>query len=264
MKIAVFGLGEAGSRISADIAATGIETTAYDPAEVNTPDGVHRYNNPVDTVNNAEVVIALTAGADAVTAIEQALDRIPETVLYADFSTNTVSAKQRLAEIAAGHGMQFADVALMGTVPGKGVRTPALVSGTGAGRFVETFSDLGMPVNKVSVRAGDAAARKLLRSVMMKGLAGTIVEAMRGAEKAGCADWLWKNLADEITKADEALLSRLVRGTGLHAVRRLHEMEASAALLEELGVDPVMTRATVENLRRVTQEGLPDIPVLPD
>lgn len=138
------------------------------------------------------------------------------------------------------------------------------MGGNGASRFVEIFANMGMPVTQVSDVPGDAATRKLLRSIMMKGLAGTIIEAMRGAEKAGCAEWLWDNLADEIGKADERLLSRLVRGTSLHAARRLHEMEASAAFLEELGVEPIMTRATVKNLRRIADEGLPDIPVFPD
>ena len=264
MKIGVFGLGEAGSLISADLAAAGVVTTGYDPVDVDTPDTVIRVDNPADAVVNADIVIALTAGADAITAIGQALEQIPVTALYADFSTNTAVAKKEMAEIGAGHGMAFVDIALMGTVPGKGLRTPALASGNGADRFVDSFSKLGMPVSKVSEVAGDAATRKLLRSIMMKGLAGTIIEAMRGAEKAGCSDWLWENLADEITRADARLLSRLVRGTEIHAVRRLHEMEASAALLADMGVDPVMTRATVENLRRMPDEGLPDIPVLPD
>lgn len=264
MKIGIFGLGEAGSLVSADLAAAGVETTGYDPAEVGTPEGVVRVADPAAAVVGADVVIALTAGEDAITAIRQALEQIPVSALYADFSTNTAVAKKAMAEIAAGHGMAFVDVALMGTVPGRGLRTPALAAGNGAGRFVETFSKLGMPVSQVSGEAGDAATRKLLRSVMMKGLAGTVIEAMRGAELAGCSDWLWNNLADEITRADAGLLSRLVRGTKIHAKRRLHEMQASAALLEDLGVDPVMTRATVENLRRMPEEGLPDIPVLPD
>jgi len=41
-------------------------------------------------------------------------------------------------------------------------------------------------------------------------------------------------------------------------------MEASKALLEELAVDPVMTRGTVENLKKIPEEGIPDIPILPD
>lgn len=71
-------------------------------------------------------------------------------------------------------------------------------------------------------------------------------------------------MVDEITAAGAPLLSRLVRGTAPHALRRLHEMEASAALLEELGVDPLMTRSTVESLKRVMVDGLPNIPIVAD
>jgi hypothetical protein len=39
-------------------------------------------------------------------------------------------------------------------------------------------------------------------------------------------------------------------------------MEATAALLTELGVDPVMTRGTVESLRRI-ESGEADVPELP-
>jgi len=264
IKIAVFGLGEAGSLIAADLVARGLQVSGYDPAAVKTPEQVKRVDQPAVAVADADFVIALTAGADALTAINQALAQIPRNALYADFSTNTAAAKRQMAAIAAAHGMRFVDIALMGTVPGRGLRTPALAAGDGATRFVESFAGLGMPVSSVSEQAGDAATRKLLRSVMMKGLAGTVIEAMRGAEKAGCADWLWSNLAEEITRADARLLSRLVRGTGQHAARRLHEMEAVASLLIDLGVEPVMTRATVENLRRMPEEGLPPIPDLPD
>ena len=118
----------------------------------------------------------------------------------------------------------------MSTVPGKGLRTPALAAGTGAAGFVRVFSALGMPVTMVSNNPGDAAIRKLLRSVAIKGLASVVIEAMRAAERTGCADWLWANLAEELTRADAAFLSRLVRGTGRHAVRRLHEMEAARDL----------------------------------
>ncbi|TAJ92719.1 MAG: NAD(P)-dependent oxidoreductase [Gammaproteobacteria bacterium] len=262
--ITVFGLGEAGSLIGADLAQAGVAVNGFDPAPVPTPPGVARFDDPRTAVVGADVVIALTAAADARTALTQALGQIPPHALYADFSTSTAAAKQGLAGLAKGRGLAFVDVALMSTVPGKGLRTPALAAGKGAAEFVRRFSALGMPVTAVSEKPGDAATRKLLRSVAIKGLASVVIEAMRAAERAGCADWLWENLAEEITRADEAFLSRLVRGTGIHAVRRLHEMEASRELLLDLGVDPVMTRATVENLRRAPEEGLPEIPILPD
>jgi hypothetical protein len=43
-------------------------------------------------------------------------------------------------------------------------------------------------------------------------------------------------------------------------------MEATAELLAELGVEPIMTRATVEHLRRVADDPtvVPTLPTRPD
>lgn len=259
-RIAIFGLGEAGSLISADLASAGVRVSGFDPARVMNPAGVTRFKNPVDAVKNADVVIGLTAQADAEQAIRQALDAIKPAVLYADLSTSSAGVKRLLADIAASRGIDFVDIALLSMVPGNGLKTPALASGPGAERFVSIFKPLGMPVEAISTVPGDAATRKLLRSVMMKGLASLVIEAMRAGQAAGCADWLWKNMADQLTAADERMLARLVTGTGVHALRRLHEMEASMALLEELGVEPIMTRSTVLSHEQVLEQGVPSIP----
>lgn len=258
--IVIFGLGEAGSLFAADLAILGVRVNAYDPADVGTPDNIRRHEAPVDAVAGAEVVLALTGGADAETALTQALDDIPKTALYADLSTNSQGTKKTLAAIAGDAQLQFVDVALLTTVPGRGLKTPAVAAGDGATRYVEIFNGLGVPVERVSDDPGDAALRKLLRSIVVKGLAAIVIEAMRAGERAGCRDWLWENLARQITDADEAFLARLLGGTEKHAIRRLHEMEACVSLLDELGVDPILTRATVENLRRVPEEGVPEPP----
>ena len=260
MRVTIFGLGEAGSLFAADLVAHEVPVAAYDPAPVATPKGVERYNDSASAVAGADLVLALTAEADSVTAIDQALGDIPPDALYADLSTSAPAVKRELATRAASRPLDFADVALMATIPGRGLLAPALVSGSGADRYVALMSPLGVPVESVGGNAGDAALRKLLRSVMMKGLAALVIESMRAAAVAGLSDWLWRNMVDEITDADEALLARLVRGTAPHAVRRLHEMEACLALLESLGIEPVMTRATVENLRRIPNEGVPQLP----
>jgi 3-hydroxyisobutyrate dehydrogenase-like beta-hydroxyacid dehydrogenase len=165
-----------------------------------------------------------------------------------------------LCELAAARNLGFADVALMSIVPGNGLRTPALATGPAAAALEAVLAPLGMPIEAVGEQAGDAATRKLLRSVVIKGLAALLIEAMHAADAAGCADETWQNLVDQFTAADGPFLRRMVEGTDPHAVRRLHEMEAAAELLADLGVDPVMTRATVENLRRVPIEGLPRLP----
>lgn len=259
-RIALFGLGEAGSLIAADLQIAGFNITAYDPKSVITPLGITRAKTASQAVTDADVVMAITAGYDALGALEQALDVIPVSALYADLSTNSPKVKLELAKKAAAYDIDFVDVALMTIVPGRGLRTPVTVSGTGAERFEKLFSPLQMPVNRLTGPAGQAATRKLLRSVMMKGLAAVIIESMRAGEAANCSEWLWQNLTDEITRADQALITRLLVGTEAHADRRLHEMECSAQLLHDLGVEPTMTVAIADSLKLVRTNGLPKIP----
>lgn len=272
MKIAIFGLGEAGRTIGSDIATaagandgvTGnVEIHAYDPADVPTPQGITRVSDPVDAVSGCQLVMALTGSVDAKTAIQQALPAIPEDAVYADFASSSAGLKRELAAIADARNIRFCDVALMAMVPGNGVRTPSMFAGNGATTLQQYLAPFGMPIDVVSDKAGDAAERKLLRSVVIKGLAGLLIESLQGAHKAGCPEWLWNNLVDEFSAMDKTMLERLITGTQTHAERRFHEMKASQQQLEELGIEPLMTTSTVSNLQQVLNTGVPEVPDIP-
>jgi 3-hydroxyisobutyrate dehydrogenase-like beta-hydroxyacid dehydrogenase len=262
-QVCVFGLGEAGSLIAGDLAAfPEVEVHGYDPADVATPAGVSRHDHPRDAVAGAGLVLGITAAADATTALTQALDAITPGAVYANLATASAGLQRRLAAIAAGAGVGFTDVALMSPVPGTGLRTPALASGPSAQALIATMVPLGMPVEHAGDEPGMAATRKLLRSVVVKGLTALVLESMQAAEAAGLVDETWDNIVRQLGAADETLIRRLVTGTGRHAARRIHEMEATAELLKELGVEPVMTDATVARLRRVAagQSVVPSLP----
>lgn len=255
--VTVFGLGEAGSLIAADLAAAGATVYGYDPADVPTPRGVGRHDDPKTAVHGSGLVMAITAAADAQAAIAQAWDVIGRGTVYADLSTAPPSLKEDLNETATLRGLPFADVALMAPVPGRGLTTPAYASGPGATAYAEMVNPLGARVEVVGEEPGTAAMRKLIRSVFMKGLTAVLIEATRTAEAAGEAEWFWDHVVDLVSDADEELLLRMLSGTEKHAVRRRQEMEAAAQLLEILDVDPIMTRSTVESLRKLQQDGLP-------
>ncbi len=254
MQICVFGLGEAGSLIAAELAASGSTVVAFDPADVSTPSGVQRVPHPALAVRRAELVLAFTAAADARLAIVQAADAVRSDAIYADFSTASPERKAELAAIAAGKGFEFVDVALVGIVPGNGMATRALVSGTGAERFANIFNSVGGRVEAVGAEAGSAARRKLLRSVAMKGFAAVAQEAMAAADAAGELQWLVDNLSTEIDTADRGWLQRLVDGTPRHAVRRLAEMQAASQLLVDLGQPTTMTDGTVNSLQAIAAD----------
>ena len=144
--------------------------------------------------------------------------------------------------------MQFADVALIGVVPSLGLATPALASGAGAERFAELFRPLGMPVEVVGPRPGDAAGLKLLRSVFMKGIAAAAIESLEAARAAGVEDRVHADIAAVL---GEPLLERLLSGSRAHAARRVDEMTAAAAYVEELGVSPRVASAAAEWLEQL-------------
>ncbi len=145
--------------------------------------------------------------------------------------------------------MPFADVALTGVVPSTGLATPALASGDGAERFAELFRPLGMPVDVVGPQPGDAAGLKLLRSVFMKGMAAAALESLAAARAAGAEERVYADIAAVI---GEPLLERLLSGSEAHASRRVDEMRAAAAYLEELGIDPRVASAAADLLEELS------------
>ncbi|MEM7276411.1 MAG: DUF1932 domain-containing protein [Actinomycetota bacterium] len=256
----VFGLGEAGSLLATDLLTAGGEVSAFDPAEVPTPDGVRRFVHPSLAVRRADVVLAVTAGTDAKLAMLQSLDAVRQDAVYADLSTGPPQLKIELAGYAGRRDLPFADVALMKMVPGHGLATPAVVSGTAADRVASVLNDAGGRVQAIDGPPGAAAAKKLLRSVMLKGVAAVLVEAVEAGAALDDLSWLWTNLVTEIDGADEVWMRRLVTGSATHARRRAAEMEAATAMLAELGVDPVMTGATARRLAGMIGDPPPDLP----
>jgi 3-hydroxyisobutyrate dehydrogenase-like beta-hydroxyacid dehydrogenase len=239
--VAVLGLGEAGARLAADLVSVGVEVRAYDPLTISAREGVDATRDPVSAVSGSTVVLALTTASTALAAAESALPGLRTGAIYADLNTASPALKHDIAALVAGAGARFADVALLGPVPSRGLGTPALASGPGAQAFAGVFGPLGMPVEVVSDRPGDAAIRKLLRSVFMKGLAAAALESLHAAEAAGHGRWLEGEIA---TVIGEPLLERLVEGSRRHAVRRVDEMEAARELLLELGVEPRVAAAS--------------------
>jgi 3-hydroxyisobutyrate dehydrogenase-like beta-hydroxyacid dehydrogenase len=235
LRIAVLGLGEAGSEIARDLVVAGADVRGYDPKDI-AVDGVQPRGSEAEAVADADLVLSVNSSHDAMTALENALPALRSGTLWADLNTASPGLKVALAERAKERDVAVVDVALMSPVPGKGLRTPMLVSGEAADRYAELLTDLGADAEVQPGPVGTAISRKLLRSVFYKGLAAAVVEALRGAEAAGCADWLRENIAAELVSFDERTVDRLVEGTRTHARRRADEMAAATEQLQELGV----------------------------
>jgi 3-hydroxyisobutyrate dehydrogenase-like beta-hydroxyacid dehydrogenase len=242
VRIALLGLGEAGAEIARDLVEAGADVRGYDPV-VRTPEGVDPRLDDADAVRDADLVLSVNSAHDAVPALEQALPALAANTIWADLNTAAPAVKAALVRRLIGRDVPVVDVALLAPVPGRGLRTPMLVSGEGAIRYAQILAGFGADVTVQPGPAGEAISRKLLRSVFYKGLAAAVVEALAAAEAAGCAEWLHDNISAELAGFDERTIDRLVDGTRTHARRRVDEMTAASEQLSALGVEPRIAAA---------------------
>ena len=258
--VAVLGLGEAGSLLAGDLLAAGARVRGYDPA-VAAAAGIAGADGEAEAARGADLVLSVNSSKAAVAALRAGLPGLRSGALWADLNTASPGIKHELADIATAAGTTFADVAMMSPVPGRGLRVPMLVSGSGAARYAALLGPLGAVVEVLDGPAGLAARKKLLRSVFYKGMAAAVIEALEAARAAGDERWLREHIAAELAAADAGTLERITEGTYRHAVRRTAEMEAAADMLTELGVSPLMadaSRAVHERLaaeRRAAENG---------
>jgi len=247
--VGMLGLGEAGGLIAADLRAAGVTVRGYDPLPQTGPD----VGSEAAAAAGADVVLSLTTAAHAREAAHAAAGALRPGQVYADLNTSGAALKRELAALVAPTGATFADVALMATVPGHGVRTPVLASGPGARELAVALGPLGMPVEVVGPVPGDAAQRKLLRSVLWKGVAAAVTEALAAARAAGQEAWMREQIVTLFESADGALARRMEQGSIQHAERRMHEMRDVAALLHELDVPPRVAEAAAAWLEELNR-----------
>jgi 3-hydroxyisobutyrate dehydrogenase-like beta-hydroxyacid dehydrogenase len=135
---------------------------------------------------------------------------------------------------------------------------PLLLSGRDAPAAAVALGALGFSnVRVVGTRIGAASSVKMIRSVIVKGLEALTAEAMLAADAAGVTDELLASLdaSDKARpwqdRADYNLDRMLV-----HGLRRAEEMEEVVKTLEDLGVEPAMSRGTVARQRALGSLGM--------
>lgn len=253
LSVALLGYGEAGSRFGRDLLASGARVRAYDP-QVAPPDSVEVARDEADAARGVDIVLSVNSSSAAMGALRAGLPGIRPGTIWADLNTASPRLKQRLAVVAEDAGVRFADVAIMAPVPGKGLRVPMLTSGEAAEDTASLLSSVGTPITVHDGPPGAAAQRKLLRSVFFKGMAAAVVEALDAARAAGCEEWLHENIAAELARATSETVDQLTTGTHLHARRRADEMAASAEMVRDLGIDPIMAGASRDFLLRLLEQ----------
>ncbi|MGW2169491.1 RraA family protein [Streptomyces sp. NPDC001705] len=265
MRVGVLGLGEAGTLYATGFRENGWSVIGYDPGDVPTPEGVERAGGVAEAVAGCDLVLSLTGAKVALSVAEEAAPHLGAATVYADMNAGAPMLKQKIADVvAAASQAVFADVSVIGSVPAHRHRTALVASGTGASVIADYFGALGAPVEDLGGEPGAASARKLLRSVFMKGLGAIITQTVEAGRAAGDEGWVREQIASELA-GGENTLQRLYAGTAKHGVRRAYEASAAAELMADLDLDAELARAIGHvHLLAARPQGLRDVPRVSD
>lgn len=269
MKLAIIGCGEVG-RLYARAAAESFEVVLCDaypsPAarELAVEMGMSLHERAGDWLAGVDRVWSCVTGDVAAAVAEQTGSFLAQGALFVDMSTATPADKQSSADFLRGRGIEYADAVIMGAIGMTGLRTSLLVSGDAAEAAVADFATIGAPSRALeNARPGDAAALKLLRTVLTKGVEALAVECLVSAEKQGVREELYRVLGDIDTQGFTAFLDAVVRSHLLHAERRSHEVERAVAQLDQAHL-PSSVLAGTRTLYERTVHSLAAHPPGPD
>ncbi|MBZ5676795.1 MAG: DUF1932 domain-containing protein [Acidobacteriia bacterium] len=256
------GFGEAAFHLAKGLREAGVKRTVAFDIHVHTPGLGEKIQERARETGTAlvEFSAALPAAADvivsAVTA-DQAVDAAKQTApyltsrhVYADLNSVSPRTKEKVGEVITRSGARFVEIAVMGPIPPHLHRTPMLLGGASAPEFEDLFTPYGMRLDVVSTdQIGRAAAVKMFRSVIYKGLEALIFECVLGASQYGAEPRVFASLAENFPGIDwKKLADYMVGRVVVHGERRAREMDEVARTLEELGIEPMMAAATARRM----------------
>ena len=209
--------------------------------------GVRTANTADAALIDRAFVLSLVTADAALDAAREYAPLLPEGALWCDMNSVAPETKREAAAAIEAAGGRYVDVAVMAPVD-KGLAVPLLLSGPHAIAAQPLLESLGFAnIRVVGEDVGRASAIKMIRSVMVKGLEALSWECAAAAEAAGVFDEVMASLdaSEKPLKWSERIAYNRER-METHGARRASEMEESARTLQGLGVEPVMTRGTVQ------------------
>ncbi len=269
IRLGLLGFGEAAARLAMDFSQAGFkDITAYSRSGAKAQPGDPVYQRAeaagvklaksVGTLaKKSDIIIALTPGKAAVPALKKILKYLRPDHLYVDASSNSAHNMEQAAALI-GNTARFVDASVMGPVDIMGLKVPFVASGPHAAEFHDRMTPHGMVITVVGNNPGDASAMKLIRSVLMKGLAMLLLETMEAAQRRNILDAVIED--SSVTFNDipfQKIIKRYIGGTAVHCERRIHEMKECLELLQDMGSTDRTTKSTIAMLRDMVKMGMP-------
>lgn len=174
---------------------------------------------------------------------------------YLDINSVSPGRKQETARLLDG-AARYVDVAVMAPVHPARHQTPILLAGPSAAVIEPILTALDMRTTVAGSDVGAAAAIKMVRSVMIKGMEALTLECFLAAARAGVEEQIIATLSKTFPTLDwPKIVGYNLERMASHGVRRAAEMKEVADTLRELGIEPHMVEATVTRQRQMGEVG---------
>jgi 3-hydroxyisobutyrate dehydrogenase-like beta-hydroxyacid dehydrogenase len=262
------GFGEAGQAIAAGLHDAGVDRISAWDILFPQPEGerlkaagasigVRLANSAADAVRGADIVVSAVTAASSLEAARSALPHLTGQI-FLDINSVSPGRKQETEKALAG-SVRYVDVAVMAPIHPARQRTPMLLAGPHAEAVAPLLQELTLNATVAGPRVGAAAAIKMVRSVMVKGMEALTYECFVAAARAGVTDEVMASLAKSFPTHDWAkMIEYNLERMASHGMRRAAEMEEVADTLRELDVEPLMALATVQRQRAMGALGKQD------
>lgn len=265
-RISFIGFGEAGQAIASGLRETGLDEVAAWDILFPQPEGarlkaaggrmgVRLAASAAEAVAGADMVISAVTAASSLEAAQSVAPHLSGNPYYLDINSVSPGRKQATAQLLDGKA-RYVDVAVIAPIHPKRHRTPLLIAGPHAAGIAPLLQDLEMTLKVVSGETGKAAAIKMIRSVMIKGIEALTLECFLAAERAGLVEEVAVSMQNNYPALDFGKMADYnIERMASHGERRAAEMEESCVTLRELGIDPAMTEGTVRRQREMGRIG---------
>jgi 3-hydroxyisobutyrate dehydrogenase-like beta-hydroxyacid dehydrogenase len=267
--IGFVGFGEAAYHLTKGLRQSGLrDFVAYD-IHAHTPgrcEKIQRRAEETETrlvESNAELarvatwILSTVTSDQAAVAAGQNASHLTAAHLYADLNSVSPAVKLAIARTIAASGARFVEIAMMAPVPPYLHKVPILSGGPAAAEFAARMRPYGMSIEISSPEVGVAAATKMFRSIMVKGMEALITECVLGAGRYGAEQNVFASLAESYPGIDWPALAEYMIGRVVeHGERRAREMEEVSETLESIGIEPIMAAATARRMDWSAQLGL--------
>ena len=264
--LAFIGFGEAGQAIAEGLHESGVERLAVWDILFPVGDGekliaaaeaigVRRATSAADAVRGADIVISAVTAAASVEAALSIKDHLAGAPFVLDINSVSPGRKQETSRLLGG-GARYVDVAVLAPIHPARHQTPLLLAGPHAQTVAPKLTALGMRFSIAGPEIGAAAAIKMVRSVVVKGIEALTLECFLAAARTGVVEEVAASLKNNYPGLDWAkIIPYNLERMASHGERRAAEMEEVAATLREFGIEPLMTQATVKRQREMGEIG---------